>query len=89
MICSCMRYCVRKSAVASGWVFTTRSNSVYFNPPSSAFFDFTVGSLIQPDALDGDSIEVTRALERHTVVDLAHDADAWFRNPVSCVEAIG
>ncbi|WP_275785552.1 GNAT family N-acetyltransferase [Pararhizobium gei] len=41
-------------------------------------FDFTIGSLIQPDALDGDPVEVTRALERHTVFDLALNEDASF-----------
>ncbi|MDO9416508.1 GNAT family N-acetyltransferase [Pararhizobium sp.] len=44
-------------------------------------FDFTIGKLIEPDALDGDLAEVTRALERHTVVDLARDADAAFTRP--------
>jgi energy-coupling factor transporter ATP-binding protein EcfA2 len=32
-------------------------------------FDFTIGNLIQPEALDGDPMAVTRALERHTVFD--------------------
>lgn len=41
-------------------------------------FEFTVGNLIQPDALDGDLADVTRALERHTVFDLASDGDAAF-----------
>jgi hypothetical protein len=31
---------------------------------------------------------VTRALERHTVVDLAFDGDARFRTPVSSPETI-
>ncbi|HTO30919.1 MAG TPA: 1-acyl-sn-glycerol-3-phosphate acyltransferase, partial [Pararhizobium sp.] len=52
-------------------------------------FDFTIGNMIQPDALDGDPVEVTRGLERHTVHDLAGDADADFRNPVSSPETIG
>ena len=42
-------------------------------------FDFTIGNLIQPDALDGDVAEATRALERYTVFDLAADGDAPFR----------
>jgi putative hemolysin len=41
-------------------------------------FDFTIGNLIGPDALDGDPAEVTRALEQHTVFDLARDGDAAF-----------
>ena len=32
---------------------------------------------------------VTRALERHTVVDLALDGDARFSNPVPLPEMIG
>lgn len=51
-------------------------------------FDFTIGNLISPDALDGDPGEVTRALERHTVFDLARDGDAVFGNPVPPVETI-
>ncbi|MNU04476.1 hypothetical protein D3C72_2489050 [compost metagenome] len=42
-------------------------------------FDFRIGNLIAPEALDGDAGEVTKALERHTVFDLARDADAAFR----------
>ncbi|OJF96431.1 GNAT family N-acetyltransferase [Pararhizobium antarcticum] len=41
-------------------------------------FDFTIGNLIPPEALDGDPTAVTRALERHTVHDLARDGDAVF-----------
>ncbi|MEA3536595.1 GNAT family N-acetyltransferase [Rhizobium sp. CC-YZS058] len=44
-------------------------------------FEFTVGTLIPPEALDGDPAEVTRALEQHTVFDLAESGDAVFRNP--------
>lgn len=46
-------------------------------------FDFTIGNLIEPDALDGDPAEVTRALERHTVFDLKRDGDARFEPIVS------
>ncbi|MNY64022.1 hypothetical protein D3C86_2010680 [compost metagenome] len=42
-------------------------------------FDFRIGNLISPDALDGDAADVTKALERHTVFELARDADAEFR----------
>jgi putative hemolysin len=52
-------------------------------------FDFTIGNLIQPDVLDGDPAEVTRALERHTVHDLARDGDAAFRSVVSSPEITG
>ncbi|TNM60806.1 GNAT family N-acetyltransferase [Aliirhizobium smilacinae] len=41
-------------------------------------FDFTVGHMIQPDQLEGDPAEVTKALESHTVFDLAADGDALF-----------
>ena len=41
-------------------------------------FDFRIGNLIPADALDGDPVEVTRALERHTVHALAADSDAAF-----------
>ena len=39
-------------------------------------FDFRVGKLISPDQLEGDVNEVTRALEKLTVHDMAADADA-------------
>jgi putative hemolysin len=41
-------------------------------------FDFRVGKLIQPEELEGDVNEVTRALEKLTVHDMAADADAAF-----------
>lgn len=41
-------------------------------------FEFTVGQMIEPAALDGDLADVTRALEQHTVHALARDADAVF-----------
>lgn len=41
-------------------------------------FDVTVGQLIQPDQLDGDLAEVTAALEKHTVFELAADGQALF-----------
>jgi putative hemolysin len=41
-------------------------------------FDFTIGRMISPDDLEGDLMEVTKALEHHTVFDLAADADARF-----------
>ncbi len=42
-------------------------------------FDFTVGHLIEPERLSGDPVEVTAALERHTVQALAIDGNAQFR----------
>ncbi len=42
-------------------------------------FDFTVGNLIEPEHLSGDPVEVTAALERHTVHALAADGNAVFR----------
>lgn len=41
-------------------------------------FDFTVGHMIQPEELEGDPAEVTKALENHTVFDLAMDGDKRF-----------
>ena len=41
-------------------------------------FEFTIGNVIQPDELAGDPVEVTKALERHSVVTLARDPDARF-----------
>ena len=43
-------------------------------------FEFTVGHLIDPAALEGDPAEVTRALEAHTVHELAVDSDARFQS---------
>ncbi|KAA0698680.1 acyltransferase [Neorhizobium sp. P12A] len=44
-------------------------------------FEFQIGHLIQPEALDGDVNEVTKALEQHTVFDLAADGNARFSMP--------
>jgi putative hemolysin len=41
-------------------------------------FDFTVGQMISPDELEGDPAEVTKALEHHTVSQLAANGDARF-----------
>ena len=41
-------------------------------------FEFTIGNIIQPDELAGDPVEVTKALERHSVTALAQDPDARF-----------
>ena len=41
-------------------------------------FDFTIGNPIEPERLSGDPVEVTAALERHTVHALAADGNAQF-----------
>src|ERR1700712_2346769 len=41
-------------------------------------FEFQIGHLIQPEELDGDLNDVTKALEKLTVHDMAADADARF-----------
>jgi hypothetical protein len=41
-------------------------------------FDFVIGNLIPAEHLDGDLNEVTKALEKHTVHDMASDGDATF-----------
>ena len=45
-------------------------------------FDFTVGQMIQPAELEGDVADVTKALEHHTIHDLAADGDARFSMPI-------
>lgn len=42
-------------------------------------FEFVIGNPLPPEALEGDAAEVTKALEKHTVFDLAENADAVFR----------
>lgn len=44
-------------------------------------FDVTVGQLIPPDQLDGDLTDVTKALENHTVFELAANGQATFAPP--------
>src|SRR5690606_4117196 len=44
-------------------------------------FDVTVGQLIPPDQLDGDLTDVTKALENHTVFELAANGHATFAPP--------
>ncbi|MBD9374840.1 1-acyl-sn-glycerol-3-phosphate acyltransferase [Rhizobium sp. ARZ01] len=41
-------------------------------------FEFTIGNVIQPDELAGDPVDVTKALERHSVFSLANDPNAPF-----------
>lgn len=42
-------------------------------------FSFTIGHPIDPELLDGDPVEITKALETHTVVNLAADPDVVFK----------
>ncbi|MCF6368833.1 GNAT family N-acetyltransferase [Rhizobium halophilum] len=44
-------------------------------------FDITIGQLIQPDQLEGELSDVTKAIENHTVFQLAADSDAVFTSP--------
>ena len=48
-------------------------------------FDVTVGQLIQPEQLEGDPFDVTKAIEKHTVFDLARDSQAPFSPPPATV----
>ena len=41
-------------------------------------FDFVIGNLIPAEQLDGDLTEVTKALEKHTVYDMAANGDSRF-----------
>ncbi|WP_416064858.1 GNAT family N-acetyltransferase [Rhizobium sp. ZK1] len=41
-------------------------------------FDFVIGNLIPAEQLDGDLNDVTKALEKHTVCDMAADGDSRF-----------
>jgi putative hemolysin len=41
-------------------------------------FEFQIGKLIQPEELEGDLTDVTKALEKLTVHDMASDSDARF-----------
>jgi len=49
-------------------------------------FDFLVGNLIPVEHLDGDVNDVTKALERHTVFDLAADGNATFSPLIAPVQ---
>jgi hypothetical protein len=50
-------------------------------------FDFMVGNLIPAEHLDGDLNDVTKALEKHTVHDLAASGDVRFQ-PVGKAEPL-
>ncbi|WP_137129414.1 1-acyl-sn-glycerol-3-phosphate acyltransferase [Rhizobium sp. FY34] len=62
------------------WSTELRDMTVFYEllNKKGDLFDFTIGQMIQPDELEGDPVEVTRALEKHTVLDLASQPDARF-----------
>lgn len=41
-------------------------------------FEFNIGTLIAPEVLEGDPVEVTKALEHHCLYELSQDSDAIF-----------
>ncbi|MDO1584039.1 GNAT family N-acetyltransferase [Rhizobium oryzicola] len=65
------------------WSTELRDMTVFYEllNKKGDLFDFTVGQMIQPDELEGELGDVTRALEKHTVFDLASDPDARFEPP--------
>ncbi len=46
-------------------------------------FEFIIGNLIQPEELEGDPVDVTKALEDHCIHHLPQDADAVFASPAA------
>jgi putative hemolysin len=62
------------------WSTELRDMTVFYEllNKKGDLFDFTIGQMIQPDELEGDPAEVTRALERHSVFELAANPDARF-----------
>jgi putative hemolysin len=66
------------------WSTELRDMTVFYEllNKKSDRFDFVIGNLIPAEELDGDLNEVTKALERHTVYDMAVDGDSRFM-PVS------
>ncbi|MBT9370724.1 1-acyl-sn-glycerol-3-phosphate acyltransferase [Rhizobium sp. CSW-27] len=62
------------------WSTELRDMTVFYEllNKKGDLFDFSIGQMIPPDALDGDPAQVTRALEKHTVFDLAADPEARF-----------
>lgn len=66
------------------WSTELRDMTVFYEllNKKSDRFDFVIGNLIPAEELDGDLNEVTKALKRHTVYDMAVDGDLRFM-PVS------
>lgn len=62
------------------WSTELRDMTVFYEllNKQGDLFEFTIGELIPNAALEGDAGEVTRALEKHTVFDLAQDPDRRF-----------
>jgi putative hemolysin len=65
----------------SKWSTELRDMTVFHEllNKKSQTFDFTIGRMLQPDQLEGDPAEVTKALEYHSVYGLAEDPDRDFR----------
>ncbi|MFD1746431.1 GNAT family N-acetyltransferase [Rhizobium helianthi] len=63
------------------WSTELRDMTVFYEllNKKGDLFEFTVGQMISPDALDGDPAEVTKALEKHSVFDLAKNPAARFQ----------
>ena len=64
----------------SKWSTELRDMTVFHEVlnKKSKTFQFNIGRLIDPDELEGDPAEVTKALEHHVVQDLAQDPEARF-----------
>ncbi|MCO5733598.1 GNAT family N-acetyltransferase [Rhizobium sp. SSA_523] len=62
------------------WSTELRDMTVFYEllNKKGDLFDFTIGQMIPPEDLDGDPALVTKALERHTVFELADDPEAKF-----------
>lgn len=62
------------------WSTELRDMTVFYEllNKKGDLFEFTIGDMITPEALDGDPVAVTTALERHTVHELAADENARF-----------
>lgn len=71
------------------WSTELRDMTVFYEllNKKGDLFDFTIGQMIQPDELEGDPVEVTKALERHSVFELAANPDARFVSPGQAVVA--
>lgn len=66
----------------ANWSTELRDMTVFYEllNKKSSRFDFTVGTLISPSELEGDPAQITKALERHSVFELAQNPAARF-NP--------
>lgn len=63
------------------WSTELRDMTVFYEllNKKGDLFDFSIGQMIAPEELDGDPLLVTKALERHTVFELAANPDARFQ----------